>query len=348
MDLSKNSPSGHDYSIRPNWIDLSFDMNDLPNQKDTAIIVTSWFGHLPFLKATLSKYVETGAFVLCAYDNPMKPWSGNNDFKLKMPDADIWKIPHSWVFKHQTYDNDKRNGWIWLMKYAQGVVSQFSNFKYILHVNGDCIWENPRGLQNLKDELGEDDLMSISSQESSIHTCAVIYKANAFHEIFDFISDFISPSILGSWSPEGLLTMAVRSLGVVEKIATKQPMELDQLSVDHYSRYNQDSTWKDLVGYMNLGAMFLTSLIERREPVDIKYVDVEKMRVVCVGYSESLYKYYETGDRRYLYQAFDHNETSWYDRIYFPIEYYGSEPVYEIGADNRFERIMEVCKTIPG
>jgi hypothetical protein len=38
-------------------------------------------------------------------------------------------------------------------------------------------------------------------------------------------------------------------------------------------------------------------------------------------------KYYETGDRRYLYMAWDQNEDSWYDRVYYPIEHYGEEPI---------------------
>jgi len=343
MDLTEASPSGWDYSIHPNWFDLSFDENDKPCQMDTAIIVTSWWGHLPFMKSALKSYVKSGAYVLCAYDNPVKPWeNSDNSFKEKMPDLDIWKIPHNWVFKHVTYDSDKRDGWLWLLKYAQAIVRSFSNFKYILHVNSDCIWEKPEGLQDLKDMLGEDDLMSISSQENNIHTCAVIYKVEAFHKAFDFALDFISPPVLGSYSPEELLTMAVRNLALKEKVAPEQPMELDQSSVDHYSRYDQPSTWKELVGYQNLGAIFLTCLIERREAPNLEYIDVEHMRKVCPGFSDSLLKYYETRDRRYLYQAFDHNEDSWYDRVFQPIEYYGAKPVFA-GEDNRFERIMQAC-----
>jgi hypothetical protein len=348
MDLSKANPSGHDYSVRPNYFDLSFDHNDKPCQNDTAIIVTSWWGHLHFLKATLGQYIKSEAFVLCAYDNPMMPWSRELEFKSRMPTYDIWQIPDQWVFKHTAYDNDKRNGWLWLMNYAQGIVRQFANFKYIIHVNGDCIWENPEGLQDLKDELGDDDLMSISSQENNIHTCAVIYKVKAFHFIMDFIRKYLSPPIIGSWSPEELLTLAVRSNEMNERIAPIQPMELDGSSVDHYSRYDQSSTWKNLVGYKNLGAIFLTCLIERREPPKLEYVDIHKMKLVCKGYSDSLFNYYETKDRRYLYQAFDHNEDSWYDRVYMPIEYYGGKPVYEKGADNIFEKIMKACEAIPG
>ena len=45
------TPAGWDDSIRPNWIDLSINYNNIPCQSDTVIIVTSWWGHLPFLKS---------------------------------------------------------------------------------------------------------------------------------------------------------------------------------------------------------------------------------------------------------------------------------------------------------
>ncbi len=342
INTKNTSPSGFDYSIRPNWIDLGLNNNDVPIQKDTVIIVTSWFGHLPFLKATLQGYVDSGSYVICAYDNPIKPWSSEDEFKIKMPSFDIWKIPHSWIFKHITYDNDKRNGWLWLLSYSCGIIKQFNNFKYILHVNGDCLWRNPKGLKDLKDELGENDLMSISSQENNIHTCAVIYKSSAFYEIFSFIQRFLSPPVLGSFSPEELLTRAVRTSDLKEKVVTIQPMELDNSSVDHYSRYDQDSTWKRCVGYINLGSCFLTSLIERTEPVSSEFIDLNHMKNVCSGYSDSLIKYYETKDRRWLYKSFDENEDSWYDRLYQPIKYYGESPIYEIDSKNRFEQI--ICK----
>lgn len=333
-----NTPSGHDYSIRPNWVDLSLNYNNSPKKKQVAIIVTSW-GHLHFLEATLKQYIKSGAFVICAYDNPIKSWEISDDvFKNRMPDQRIWIIPNAWVFKHVTYDCEKRDGWLWLINYSKGILLQYDNFEYIIHVNGDCLWENPEGLQDLIRELGEYDLMSISSQPNSIHTCAVIYKREAFKKVFSFMEDFIFTPVIGSFSPEKLLTEAVRKIGLNEKIASVQPMEFDNSSIDHYSRYDQDSTWKRLVGYKNLGSIFLTSLIERTEPVSIKYVDVKKMRVICKGYSESLANFYETGDRRWLYKAWDENEDSWYDRVHYPIEHYGEEPIFKIESKNKFEQ----------
>lgn len=337
MELKNCNPSGWDFAHRPNWIDLGFDYNDSLFKKKIAIIVTSWWGHLPFMEATLSQYKKTNAFVLCAYDNPIFPWEKEpRIFYDRMPTFEIWKLPDTWCFKHNTYDNEKRNGWLWLMQYAKGIL-QTSKFDYILHVNSDCIWEKPEGLPDLIKELGNCDIMSISSQENNIHTCAAIYKGTAFFKIFDFISSFISPPVLGSFSPEELLTMTVKNLELKERVAPIQPMELDNSSVDHYSRYNQNSTWKELVGYRNLGSEFLTCLIERTEPINPEYINIELMEKSMKGYSNSLGMYYKTKDRRWLYKAWDENEDSWYNRLHMPIEYYGDKPILE-PEDNIFEK----------
>jgi len=323
----KSTPSGHDYSVRPNWIDIGFDFNSIPFKSDTLIIVTSWWGHLHLMEATLTNYRKTGAYIVLVYDFPVMPWD-QSKFPQNFPTPKIMLLPHTFLMKHMTFDNPKRNGWLWLIYYAGGVVKSFPHFKYIFTVNSDCIWENPEGMDRIKEELGENDLMSISSQPNNIHTCAVIYKRKAFLKILFYLFLHLKQPILGSWSPEILLTKAVNKFNLREKVAPVQPMELDQSSVDHYSRYNQPSTWKDLVGYRNLGSEFITCLVEGKEPINREYVDLNLMKISCSGYSDSLLKYYETGDRRYLHQAWDHNETSWYDRVYYPIEEYGKEPIY--------------------
>lgn len=319
----EHTPSGHDYSSRPNWIDLSLNCNNPPFRSDTAIIITSWWGHLQFMKATLTNYRKTGAFIILAYDFPCDPWDSDEVFKKRMLPLEIQLLSHMFFMKHITFDNPKREGWLWLIAYAGGIIKVFPGFKYVLTVNSDCIWENPDGLQLLKDELGDDDLMSVTSMENNIHTCAVIYKKNAFLKIHAHFLKKLRVPVLGSYSPETLLTEIVRYSKLKEKVAPIQPMEPDDSSIDFYSRYNQDSTWKRLVGYRNLGAEFLTSLVEGKGLVPREYIDLDLMKIAAPGFSGSLAKYYETGDKRWLYKAWDENETSWYDRVYYPIEEYG-------------------------
>jgi len=330
LDKWRSSPGSYGYSARPNWIDLSLDFNSAPHNHDTAIIVTGWHGQLEFMEATLKRYRETGAFVILAYDFPMQPWDKDTGtFAKFFPPERIMCLPHQFLMKHNTFDDPKRDGWLWLIIYAGGIIKTFPHFKHVLTVNADCIWTKPEGLDDLKEELGEDDLMSISSVENNIHTCAVIYKREAFLQIHKHIAHKMRVRILGSHSPEDLLTWAVRNSDLKEKVASIQPMELDNSSIDYYSRYNQDSTWKRLVGYRNLGAEFLTNLIERTEPVPREYVDLDLMAVAAPGFSNSLIQYYKTGDRRWLLKAWDENEDSHYDRLYYPIEEYGENPIME-------------------
>jgi len=318
-----HTPNASRFDLRPNWGDLSLNYNCVPFEKKVAIIVTSWHGHLPFLKATLTNYRLSGAFVICAYDNPLKYWNiKNTELKDIFPTPDVFLLPHSWVFKHPTYDNEKRVGWFFDIIYAAGALSSFSNLEYIFTVNGDCIWEKSEGIQDLIDVLGDGDLMSVSRERNTIHTCAILFKAEALFKIVEYFCNFYNVSVMSFHSPEIILDEAIRVLDLKETVAPEQPMEPDINSVDHYSRYNQNSTWKKLVGYRNLSAEYLTAAIERREPVERKFFDMRYSKYLSTGGQDPLKKYYETGDRRYIYQLWDQSEDSWWDRFYYPLERY--------------------------
>jgi len=328
--LEGHTPAASIHSHRPNWIDLSFNYNYLPSEKKEAIIVTSWHGHLMWLKSTLSNYRKTGALVVCSYDNPFKSWDIDNfEASDRLPSPEIFLLPHVWTFKHITYDDAKRCGWFWDIIYGAGAISSFDNLEYVFTVNGDCIWETPEGMPKLISILGDGDFMAVSRERNTIHTCAVVYKVNAFKKIIKYFTDNYTYPVLSSHSPEIILEEAVRVLGLKETVAPEQPMELDGSSVDHYSRYNQPSTWKSVVGYRNLTAEYLTAAIERKEPVEKKYFDIRYFKYLSTGGQQSLREYYETGDRRYILQLWDRSEDSWYDRVYYPIEMYGKEPIYD-------------------
>jgi len=326
----KINPCAMDHSIRPNWIDLSLNYNSLPIEKEIAIIVTSWHGHLMWLKNTLTNYRLTGAFVVCSYDNPFKCWNTNQAEADKLlPPPDIFLIPHSWVFKHVTYDNEKRVGWFWDVVYAFGILSQFKNLKYVFLVNGDCIWQKPEGMKDLILLLGDSDFMSVARERNTIHTCSMIFKYESLLKVINYFTENYVYPVLSFHSPEIILEEAVRVLQLNEKAAPEQPMELDGSSVDYYSRYSQNSTWKKLVGYRNLTAEYLTAAIERREPVERDLIDPRYYKYCATGGQMSLQKYYETGDRRYIYKLWDECADSWYDRLYFPISKYGDSPIYD-------------------
>jgi len=324
------TPSTSNHFNRPNYIDLSLNYNNVPHKSNAAIICTSHRGHLAFLKYALRKYRETGKFVICSYDPPAYPWDSDEHFKNNMPDLDMFAAAHMWIHKHFTYEEPKRNGWFWDVRYAQGVIKNFDNFEYVFTVNGDCIWEKPEGVDGLIELMGDNDLMAVSSDHNTIHTCAVLFKRKAFMKIMDYMTKHHKVSIIGSYSPERLLIEAVRVLELKEKKVPKQPEEPGESgNVDHYSRYRQPNTWNDIVGYRNIGAEWLTAQIEGYYPPDKKYFDFKYFRVIFSHCANQMLKYYETDDKRYLYSGFDQAEDSWYDRVYYPIERYGEEPICE-------------------
>ena len=128
---------------------------------DMAILVTSYDGHMMFIKNTLEQYKKSNKYVICSYDK----------HTTNIPN-DIFNIPHSWVFKHITYGAEKRNGWLWDIIYGAGLVKLFTNFEYVFTVNGDCIWDKPKGVKDVIELIGSYDLMS-SSCNGTIHSCSV-------------------------------------------------------------------------------------------------------------------------------------------------------------------------------
>lgn len=313
------------------WYDLSL-LNALPCGKDTAIILTAWSGQLKWLVHTLRSYRETGAYVILAYDQHFYPWceDSESEFLRTLPRPRHYQLASAVVFKHLTADANKRNGWFWSVRYAQGILKQFPNVKNVYVTNGDCVFEKPEGFPKLLKLLDDCDLISgQTTPNGNIHTANVLFRREAFDRIFDYIAELMRVPVIGSRSPEGNLKEAVAQLKLKLGIAPKQPLDLDG-TVDSYARYGQESTWKELVGFRNLFAEF--------EQAANDGLEVDWLRPYADDFHDWLYwsgeersflcKYWETGDRRYLYQFWAAGETSDYNRLYYPLEYYGKEPIY--------------------
>lgn len=318
------------------WYDLSINCNSFPRQAETAIIVTSWMGQLKWLKHTLAQYRKTGAFVILSYDNPFYAWAGRDQSRMAqfMPNPNHYLLAHAVVHKHITYDGDKRNGWFWDVFYAQGILKNLPNIKYVYVTNGDCTIEKPEGLKDAIELLGDADLMAGQSNENLVHTADMLFKAEAFHRAFDHISETMRVPVIGSRSPEGCLLMAIKATGIRVKHAPLQPLDPSDGTVDMYARNGQDSTWKQILGFRNLFAELETSWNIGREPLDAKFVDPYMDWMYFSGEErETICKYWETGDRRYLFMWWDRGEDSDYNRLYYPLEHYGKEPIYDRPAE---------------
>lgn len=315
------------------WYDLSINLNSVPCQAKIAIIVTSWMGQLKWLKAVLTQYrLVPGAFVILAYDNPFYAWAAqNNHVQMQrcMPNPEHYLLANSVVHKHITYDADKRNGWFWDVRYAQGIIKQFPNIKHVYLTNGDCICEKPEGFDQLIEILGDGDLMAGQNNGDVIHTADVLFKTAAFHKILDHMAEIMRVPVIGSRSPEGILLEAVKATASKVTYPPKQPISADDGTVDMYACYNQDSTWKEVLGFRNLFAEYETYGNRGLEPIEAKYIDAYGDWIYFGGEEkETICQYWATGDRRYLYQFWDRWEDSDYNRLYYPLEYYGKEPIY--------------------
>jgi hypothetical protein len=287
-----------------------------------AIVVTSYNGHLPFLKYALSRYRETKKYVILSYDR-------HGGY---IP-ADIMDIPHSVVCKHVTYGAEKRNGWLWDIIYASGIISLYNNIEYIITTNGDCVWDKPKNVDKLVELIGKHSIMSASSN-SVIHTCNVIWKRECFLAFVDYIKNKLSVNHPQSYSPEVLLRDFVGSTVFTNKTLPEQPRfpknHFYAGKVDHYSSYNQPCTWSKIIGYRNLGGEHKAACQEHLEPVNKKYFDLRNDGEFLNQHEKStLYWYFFSGDRRYLYKYWAEGEDSYWNRRYYKLVYYGTDVLYD-------------------
>ena len=175
--------------------------------------------------------------------------------------------------------------------------------------------------------------------ENVIHTADMLFKVEAFHKIFDYMAELMRVPIIGSRSPERMLKEAVNSLKLKYKSPPKQPLDKDG-NVDMYACYGQDSTFKDIVGFRNLFAEYETAGNECRELFGFeKFVD-NYMNWLYWGGEEknTICKFWETKDRRYLYMWLDRWEDSSYNRSYTPLDFYCDRPIYDRNEDTIFYR----------
>jgi hypothetical protein len=122
--------------------------------------------------------------------------------------------------------------------------------------------------------------------------------------------------------------------------------------IDHYASYNQSSTWKSLVGFRNLGGEHKAACHEHLEPVEKKYVDTSAKGPYFTSHEkETLYMYYITNDRRWLYKYWAEGEESSFNRRYYPYSFYGEKALYddsrrsEIGPPTEIHGVFDRFKT---
>jgi hypothetical protein len=298
--------------------------NDFILKTDTAIIVTSHPGHIMFLKATLENYMKTGKYVILSYDS-------HNDW----PPEYVMNIPHTIVTKPETFGAEVRIGWLYDVILAAGLIRPLNNIEAVIITNGDCIWERPENVDALKGYVNRHagDMMCVTA-DSVLHTAAMIMKGWIFQEFVEYCVEHMRNNIPESYSPEVLLRDFVKEKNIKNVVPEIQPLFPEGHQhvgkVDHYASYKQDSTWKKLVGFRNLGGEMKVNCHEHLEPVDKKYFNILHDGIYLSQHErDTLYMYFRTNDRRWLYKYWDTGEMSSFNRRYFDLEYYGPKPLYD-------------------
>jgi len=304
--------------------------NNPLNKTDTIIIVPTYSGHLLFLKYALQRHKETGKYVICSYDK-----------RPDIPPTDILDISDSWVFIHRIYGAEKRLTWLWHMIYSSGLLYSHNNIRYVVTVNGDCVFDKPNNMDKLIDLLGNNDIMSASSDYNLIHTCCVLWKRECFIDFVKYVKKKLEVNKPEGYSPEVLLRDFLQNSKYKVKHADEQPRfpkgHFYENKIDHYSSYSQNSTFKEVIGYRNLGGELKKICQEHFNPLSKKYLDLrDNGEYFNKHEQETLYKYYVTGDYRHLYRWFDQGEDSFFNRRYLSLEYYGNDPLYDDSKREEF------------
>jgi hypothetical protein len=288
------------------FYDLVYNNDSSPCNATIAIIVTSWEGHLIWLKNTLLSYRKTNQFVILAYDNPFLSWNFNTPVDNVLPRAVHYLLANAVVNKHITYGYSKRAGWNWDILYAKGIISLFPNIKYVYCTNGDCLIEKPDGFPELIKILGDGDVMAGQSSGEYMHTASLLFKVEAFNKFADYVYNRVKTTVFGSASPELLLGEAKKKLNLKETLAPKQPMYSVDNTFDWYCVENQPSTFKDVIGFRNLGGEHShlyhnENKIEDLEPLPKELFDNYNNWGYFPGKDRAtLCKYFDTGDKTYL------------------------------------------------
>lgn len=304
--------------------------NDFILKTDTAIVVTSHPGHRMFLEATLKNYMKTGKYVIFSYDS-------HNQW----PHQEIMNIPHTIVTKPTTHGAEKRIGWLYDVVLAGGLIRPLNNIEAVIITNGDCMWEKPEKVDELRKvvERNDGDMMCVTA-DSTLHTAAMIMKSWVFHSFIDYIIAMLENNIPASYSPEVLLRDFVEQRNIKNIVPGIQPTFPEGHryvgKVDHYASYNQDSLWKRLVGFRNLGGEHKANCYEHLEPINKEYFYMDHLPIYFDKHEAStLYMYFKTGDRRWLWKYYAEGEESDFNRRYYPLEFYGFEAQYD--DTNRLE-----------
>ena len=250
---------------------------------DVAIVIPTYWRQKPWLRACLESCKKTGLYILLAYDNHF--WASDDLF----PTPDIMAMADSVVIKHRTYFASVGISHMWNMFYNLQLLHEFG-FPYIFSIAGDCIMETPENFNQLMDLLGDNDALCNYYDEKRGYagTLGVLAKTEVYLGYFE---DFIRNQYDGSGSTEGRWFKYLKDNNF--KVAPVKNNAHNFKMPDH------NSDWNRILGFRHLHPEQVIRREERLYPVEKEYYDFGPNNKYLKE-NTSLYKFYETGDIKYL------------------------------------------------
>jgi len=251
--------------------------------KKLAIIIPTFAGQLPWLKACLESCKSLGYFILITYDNSFYKYK---ELSRGFPPVDVISLADSIVMKHRTWCPATGTSHFWNMIYGLNLLKGLG-FEYAFNMNGDCILEKPENFPVLLEMLGDADLLAnhTDPEHNYMGTMGWIGKIDLME---DFFIEYANEQYQTKGTTEGRLALYVKKNNIkINRV--KDPKQR--------FRMPEDCTWYNVVGFRHLHAEHKVRKRDKLEPVEQKYFDER-----FAGRMErtALKNYWETGDKQSL------------------------------------------------
>jgi len=256
--------------------------------KDIAIIIPTYCGQKPWLRACLESVKKLGYFVLLAYDNHF--WSKQTVGHI-FPSPKVMMMADAMSMKHQTHITNLGISYLWDMLYGLRLLRGFG-FPYVFSINGDCIMEKPENFPQIIEMMGDADIIccEYTPEHRSCGTFAMLAKMDMFCGYFD---QFVQEQFVHKGSLEKMLYAYIEENNY--KIAPVKN------SAHKYKMPDHNADWSRIVGLRHLHAEHVVRREDRLLPVEQEYFDFGK-QFENIKEDSPLHKYYKTGDIQHLEQ----------------------------------------------
>ncbi len=255
-------------------------------QKDTCIIVPTHYYHAPWLRACLESCRATGLFVILAYDNPL--YDEKQQLKFRFPNAKTLMMADYTSIKHKTWGSGVGIPHSWNMWYGLHAAQSFG-FKYVFNLNGDCILEKPENLPQLRQKLGNDDIISCEwHPKRYMGTMAYLGKMEHVVKLWDMNLERMYQYNYGN--AEARFGKFAHELGL-KVTPVENPED------PHHKPPGVKGTIRNMLGMRHLHAEHKVRRWDKLEPIEEKYCEIEYMNT---HEQNTLLKYWKSGNKKHL------------------------------------------------